>query len=269
KAATAIGKKLVVEFPTNHDYLSRLASSQNNLATFLRECGKLDEAEGLFREALHSQEKLAKANPNVPKYHINLGAFCCNFSIFLRAKGMHAESLKWCDKAIETLTKIHITEPRNLTARDYLGNSYRSRAKANRHLKKYEVAMNDWDKAVEYSPVTSKLAVKTERAYSRVVAGQVSEGIAEINELIKSPVTEAGMWYNFACAYSIASGKTAMRKDEYATRAIELLRKAVAVGYDKDDILHSKDKDLDPLRGRDDFSQLIAEVEKQSHLKAK
>jgi len=67
-------------------------------------------------------------------------------------------------------------------------------------------------------------------------------------------------WYDFACVYAIAGGKTAAKKDEYARRAMELLNAAVKAGY-KSPFL-AADKDLDALRDRDDFKQFLAEFKK-------
>jgi hypothetical protein len=46
----------------------------------------------------------------------------------------------------------------------------------------------------------------------------------------------------------------------YGDRALEALRRAVAKGY-KDAAHLQKDPALDPLRGRDDFQKLLAELE--------
>jgi hypothetical protein len=47
----------------------------------------------------------------------------------------------------------------------------------------------------------------------------------------------------------------------YADQAVGALRQAVAHGYQ--DAAHmKKDTDLDPLRGRDDFQKLLAELDK-------
>jgi Tfp pilus assembly protein PilF len=45
-----------------------------------------------------------------------------------------------------------------------------------------------------------------------------------------------------------------------ADRAMELLQKAVKAGY-KDAAHMAKDTDLDPLRGREDFKKVLAELE--------
>ena len=50
--------------------------------------------------------------------------------------------------------------------------------------------------------------------------------------------------------------------DAYAARAVQLLREAVAHGYK--DVAHmKKDPDLNPLRARPDFQQLLADLEQK------
>ena len=90
--------------------------------------------------------------------------------------------------------------------------------------------------------------------------------LAEVAELTKNALWPAGQWYDFACVYAVASGKVADKKQEYADRAMELLQKAVKAGYK--DAAHMKtDTDLDPLRGRDDFKKLLAELSAKSPVK--
>ena len=49
----------------------------------------------------------------------------------------------------------------------------------------------------------------------------------------------------------------------YADRAMDLLRQAIAKGYK--DVKHlTTDKEFDPLRQRDDFKQLLAELESKA-----
>jgi hypothetical protein len=92
----------------------------------------------------------------------------------------------------------------------------------------------------------------------------VTEAVAEVAELTKSSSSRwsASQWYGFACVYAVASAsaRSADRKKEHADRAMELLRKAVKAGYNNAAHM-KKDTDLDSLRDRVDFKQLIAEVE--------
>ncbi len=113
---------------------------------------------------------------------------------------------------------------------------------------------------VEFSPPESLLDAKIERTCNRARAGKVAEAVSEVTELAKSDSTNFEQWYNFACVYAVASGKIAGKKQEYADRAMELLHIAVKAGY-KDAAHMKKDTDLDPLREREDFKKLIAELE--------
>jgi hypothetical protein len=92
-------------------------------------------------------------------------------------------------------------------------------------------------------------------------AGQVPEAITEVAELTKTGNWSAGDWYDFACIYAVASGKSAEKKQEYADRAMELLHTAVKAGYQ--DAAHmATDKDLDVLRQRGDFNKLMQSLPK-------
>ena len=79
--------------------------------------------------------------------------------------------------------------------------------------------------------------------------------------------------YNAACGYSLCAGTVAQGKqpeqlpaadralhEKYAARAVVLLREAVQAGYKN--VAHIKrDSDLDPLRQREDFQKLLAELQ--------
>jgi hypothetical protein len=69
------------------------------------------------------------------------------------------------------------------------------------------------------------------------------------------------MWAVTSAVRDAAGGADASRlAPEEAARAVALLRQAVAGGY-KDAARLKKDRDLDALRGRDDFRLLLAELE--------
>ncbi len=65
---------------------------------------------------------------------------------------------------------------------------------------------------------------------------------------------------------SRASGKSADKKQEYADRAMALLHTAVQAGY-KNAARMRIDTELDPIRARDDFQKLIADMKKPAPAK--
>jgi hypothetical protein len=59
------------------------------------------------------------------------------------------------------------------------------------------------------------------------------------------------------------SGVSAAEGEAAAAKAMELLHKAVANGYRNTNLIRIESA-LDPLRNRDDFKKLMAELEKNS-----
>ena len=93
-------------------------------------------------------------------------------------------------------------------------------------------------------------------------AGEHAKAVAEANALAEAKDVDGGMLYNLACVCALAA--TAVRddaklQDQYAARAVELLRQAVAKGY-KEAAHMKKDKDLDALRDREDFQEAHGRV---------
>jgi hypothetical protein len=82
----------------------------------------------------------------------------------------------------------------------------------------------------------------------------------------------AGNAYEAACGLALCipvvekdpqadAGRRKQQAQFYGDQALALLRTALAKGY-KDAAHMRKDTDLDPLRQRDDFKKLLAELEK-------
>jgi tetratricopeptide (TPR) repeat protein len=267
RKALAIRQKVTQADPLVAAFSSGLAGSHTRLGLLLRcDAKKAAEAGAELRQALAILEKLAAEFPAVPEYHVDLGGSYCNVGILVRDGDKPSESLKLFDKAIRILAPIHEREPHNVTAREFLRNSYRSRAEAHDRLHQFVEAIPDWDRAIELSRREERPIFRAYRATAQVNAGQVANGVAaiaeavaEVAELTKSPNCNADQWYNFACVYAVASGKIAGQKDKYARRAIELLQRAVKAGY-KDAANMKKDTDLDSLRRREDFKKLLAEM---------
>jgi eukaryotic-like serine/threonine-protein kinase len=263
RQALAIQQKLTADFPTVPAYLLELARSHNGLGLLLRDLGKRPEAEQQYCQAQTIREKLAAEFPNVPQYQIELGGGYCNLGNLVRDSGRPSDSLLWFEKAIHTLTAAYEQERRLVLAKLFLRNSHAGRASAYDRLQRFTDAVKDWDKAIELTPKAEQAVYRAARATARINAGLVAEAVAEVADLSRIPNWNARQWYDFACVYGLASGKSVDNKQPYADRAIELLQRAVKAGYH--DAAHmKKDTGLDPLRGRDDFKKLVAELEKKA-----
>ncbi len=256
----AILEKLADENPTVPAYRFDLAQSHGNLGEVFADLGKPVAAEEQYRKGLAIEKKLVDDFPTVSEFKVSLGGSYGSLGNLVRIGGDPAESLKWYGLAIDCLQPIHTKEPDDVTAKQFLLNSLRGRAEAHDQLQKFAAAVKDWDRAIEISPPVAQPQFRANRAKSRLNAGMVSEAMAEVAELTKTPTWNANQWYYFASMYSMASSKIADKRQEYSDRAMELLQKAVKAGY-KDAKHIRKNTDLDPLRERDDFKKLMAELE--------
>ncbi len=111
-----------------------------------------------------------------------------------------------------------------------------------------------------------ELSRRADRVDSLVQSGRLVEAVAEVDGLSTNPYCSAGQWYNFAAVYSLASAKIEDRKKEYADRAMELLQRTVTAGWNEAQHAEflAKDADLDPLRDREDFKKLLADLERKA-----
>jgi serine/threonine protein kinase len=266
RKGSAIREKLVAEFPDVPAYRKDLAESHNSLGLVLTDTRKLPEAEEQFQKAVIVREKLAADYPAVSQYQVKLGGSYLNLGLLIRHVGRPRDSLEWFSKANRTLRTVYKEDPRSALAKQFLRNSHEDRALAYERLQQYADAARDWDEVIELTPPQEQLAYRVARATSHVKAGQVAEAVAEVAELMKLPGVPASALHDFARVYAIASGKNAGKKTEYADRAMDMLQKAVQVGYI--DAAHLKmDTDLDAIRERDDFKKLIADLEKKTPAK--
>jgi serine/threonine protein kinase/tetratricopeptide (TPR) repeat protein len=258
--ARDIQKKLVDQFPAVPEYRRELAYSHGNLGFYLAEMNKTDQARVEMQAALDIRKKLVEQFPAVLEYQKELGASYSNFGFMLRTAGKPAESLPWFDLAIRIFEPIHKMESRDLFASRFLFNSHLERARAYDQLHKPAEAAKDWQRAVVLSPPSDRPAIRCGLATARANAGMLAEAVAEVADLAAMPNWSAGQWCDFACVYAVASGKIADKKQVYADRAMELLYQAVKAGY-KDAAHMKRNPNLAPLRDRDDFKMLLADLE--------
>ena len=208
-------------------------------------------------------EKLVADYPELTLYQLTFAGESSNLGNIILDSGSPDRSLKCFEKAISTLNAILQKHRGEKTATGYLRNSYLGRALAHDKLRMFAEAVQDWDKAIALSPLGEQPTLRAGRSKSRVHIGQVDEALADIANVLNHPGVPTPFLYDFGCIYSVASSKIADKKAEYSDQAMAHLRKAIKAGY-KDAAHMKKDADLDPLRDRDDFKKLLAELEKSA-----
>jgi serine/threonine-protein kinase len=273
RRAISLQERLAADFPTVPEYRHELARSHNTWGNLLDDLGQRQEAEAAYRRAITLWEQLAANFPNVPAYAVDLGGGYCNYGNLLSGRGEAAASLVMYSKAVATLRPVLDREPRLGTARLFLRNAHASRAMALGRLGRHAEALADWNQALVLNDERSPEGrLRLWRAASLARAGQHTEATAAVEGVLKPGNADSLTLYNAACVYALAAAQTAkqaapphtssLRAEQYARRAVDLLRQALQKGYKH--VAHlKKDSDLDALRQREDFRQLLAELDAQ------
>jgi serine/threonine protein kinase len=236
--ALSLYKELAADFPNRPEFRRELASSHNNRGILLNNTGRLKEAEKDYGQSLSIYRQLAAEFPNQPDLRNELAGTCKNLAILYQRQGNWAAA-----------------RPLLLEGRPH----HLAALKANpRHPSYRQIYRNH-------------LGVLT----------TVHAGLLEQEDAVRTAETCRDLgWdapadaYDAACFLSQCILIFMVKHDKlddkqrkeaaqfYGDAAMKLLREAVGKGY-KDVPLMKKDTDLDPLRQREDFKKLVAELEKK------
>jgi len=234
-------EKLVKDDPKNPIYLNEKAEAMLLLGVS-RGDRELARAEELFAEALRLRESLAAANPGALEYQSNLVETCVLIATAYsnaRVPGRVSLLHQKVRSIGERLAREHPDLP--LFAQNHS-------------------------------------LIETLHSMSVAQSGEHARATAAAEQAVsKAPQSGLAKLYA-ACCYSISSdfarrdshlpaGERERCAERYQARAMELLREAKTTGvfrqpYQREGI-KSTDRDLDPLRTRDDFKKFLAELEDQ------
>jgi serine/threonine-protein kinase len=255
--AIELREKLVAQFPAVPEYRSDLAGSRTHLGNHLAHLGRWPEAEAEFRRACELQAKLAADFPGEPNYVVELSGSYCNFGNLFRKRGELGNALTWHTKAIERLTPVVAAEPRLVTARQLLSSCHWGRALDLMLLRRCAEALPDWERALELDDGSYRDGLRLGRAGCLARLGRAAEAVQGAAALAAMRRATADTLYDCACVFALASSATNNPDaDAHAARAVALLRQAFVKGYAN--VQHMlQDSDLDPLRRRADYADLL------------
>jgi tetratricopeptide (TPR) repeat protein/tRNA A-37 threonylcarbamoyl transferase component Bud32 len=283
RQAVDLYRRLADDSPSVPDYRQQLANGHNYLGYLLGNAGHVREAEGECRQALALQQRLADDFPKAPGYRRDLAGTHTNLGALLQGTGRAQEAEAEHAKALAIRKRLADDFPK---APDYqndvagtLGNLallalgrqdfVRARRLLEEALPYHRAALKANPRHPEYRTFFRN---NTEALVTTLLhLGAHAEAASAADRLAEAAVDPPEDLYNAACF--LARCAPVAEKDEklpearrkevaknYADRALAALREAVAKGYK--DVEHmKKDSDLDPLRGRDDFKKLVAELE--------
>jgi serine/threonine protein kinase/tetratricopeptide (TPR) repeat protein len=236
--AVSIYQELAANFPARAEFRRALANVHNNRGNLLLETGRLQEAERDFGEALSIRKQLAADLPIQPDLHNELAGSFLNLAILRQQQGSWAAAKRLLLEGRPHHLAALKANPRHPAYRRF----YRGYLVA---LTGLHAGMLEQQDALRTAETCRDLGYDAaEDAYDAACAlSQCVAIVSKHDKLDDKQRKEAAQFY----------GDTAMR----------LLRDAVSKGYK--DVAHmKKDTDLDPLRQREDFQKLVAELEEKA-----
>jgi tetratricopeptide (TPR) repeat protein len=223
-------EELVQDQPALADYLDELGRGLNNLAGVQLSAGQVAAAEASYRRSIALRQKLVQQHPQVTEFVIGLGGSYGNLGNLTRKRGDAAAALRWYQLAAEQLEPVLARAPNNAKARRFLRN------------------------------------VCIERAVTLACVGEHARAVEQVNKLVEENTGDGPLLYNAACVHALAAKDTSdtTLKEQWASRAVELLSQARMAGFFKERRAlegMKNDDDLAALRQREDFKKLLRELD--------
>ena len=283
--ALSLQEKLIAQFPTTPVYRQEAANYHGNLGVLYSQGGRLVQAEQSYREAAAQLEQLVKASPATPVYWQNLISPYSNLISLITVTGAQpAEIEKNWRRLVELRTKLADAYPKAAQLQSDVGLSLagfagqlRTEGKATQARPLLEEAVKRQQTAIKLSPGNGVYKQRLAGHYLLLAQTLLDlkdyvQAASVVAELVKAaPSTWADQQRAAACLARCAGLAEKDKKlssvdreklvNDYADRAVALLRKAIAHGFKDADYLR-RTADFEPLRSREDFKKVAAEVAK-------
>jgi serine/threonine protein kinase len=230
-------QQLVTDYPAMPLYRQELARSQNKIGALLSNAGRPQEAEDACRRALEIIRGLAAQFPTVPDYQNELARTMVALAKVLRFRKELSSARKLLEQALSHHQAALKVNPRHPQYRAVFCDSRAALAGTLIGLREHAAAADTALQLVEAATDPAKDVYKAASFLSGCVP--LAEQDTQISEVQRVQLAK-----------------------NYEDRAMATLRQATENGYK--DIAHLKeDKDFAPLRSRQDFKQLCAELERK------
>jgi serine/threonine protein kinase len=283
RKAVASQKQVVADFPDRPDFRQDLTKCQINLGNLLRDSGRLKEAEAVYGEALPIQKQLAAEFPNRPEFRHELAGGHNSLGILLRDKGRLKEAEAAYAEALAIYKQLVADFPRvpeyyNDTAvtlwhlayaagrrRDFAA----ARQRVNEAFPYHQAALQANPRHPDYRQYYRDNLVELTRSCAG--QGDRPAALAAATKRRDLGWDRAADAYDAACLLAqcvpivenddkLDAAKRQAEMLFYADQAMAMLEGAVAKNYKNIEHM-KKDKNLDPLREREDFKKLLSELD--------
>jgi tetratricopeptide (TPR) repeat protein len=278
----ALLQKLADQNPEVTEYQRRLADAHDSIAG-AHERTRPAEALPSWRQAVALRERLARKHPDSLPLQAEFATTSRRLAIALRGTDQYAEALRADEQTRVVWEKLVSKAPDNLGYRSELGATWNGIAIALNKLGRHEEALGAYQKAVQSQRMAHDKApqVSQYREYLgfhyakmadvQLYLGRHADAAATVRQYQELWPRDANKLHEAAralarCSALVGKVKTDLTAEEqtqrrrYADEALAALRQAIAHGY-KNLTELKEGQDLAPLRSREEFQKLLAELE--------
>jgi tetratricopeptide (TPR) repeat protein len=275
---------LVADFPRVPSYRQALAKYYYNLGLVCESSNRRQDTLEAYRQSAALGEALVAEFPKVPAYQEELAGTLNNMSLVLSASGQKAEAEKVCRRGIHHLEPLVAEFPKTRHYLSQLGNLLAGLADLLRDRNALPEAKQALERAIDLQRTARKLS-PAQLLYTKLLHADLV-GLADLHlrekdytaaaatagELGRTLSKDAQAHYNVACILArcaplaasddrLTDAKRKELERSYGDQAMAALQSARQDGF-KDVALLKKDGDLDTLRARPDFQELLVVMEK-------
>jgi tetratricopeptide (TPR) repeat protein len=267
-----IQERLARDNPAVTQFQGDLANSHDNLGDLQNATGHPSEALDSHRRALEIRERLARDNPAVTQFqdavagsHDSMGSLLCD-------AGRPAEALGSYRRALEIRERLARDDPSAYENQSNLGVTLHNMAEIEMDQGRWKEARLGLERAIAHQRAAlaampgNPFIQGFYRAHLLNLAkvyqalNQPADAVRTARELAAQSIGSATDLYNVACALAPRGALTRdEQKQALAAEAVRTLKEAIAAGW-SDAAKTSCAPDLAPLRDRDDFRRLLAEL---------
>jgi tetratricopeptide (TPR) repeat protein len=264
--ARKIRSKLVEDHTGVPEYRQDLAASHYNCGMTLSSLGKQEDALQEYHRARTLQSKLVNDHPKGQAYLLDLARTCLQQGATLSQLNQLDKALGHLDTGVRLADRLLRVDPRHPQAPSYLVTGLRERAKALMRMARYRDAQADWTRALTITPAFQQLELHLERATALAHSWEYRRA-AEAADALQQGMQRPEVLCQLATVYSLAAAGSARdgsrplperenRAEQYARKAVALLKRAAATGHFRHRANLANldgDCDLSYLRPREDY----------------
>jgi tetratricopeptide (TPR) repeat protein/tRNA A-37 threonylcarbamoyl transferase component Bud32 len=245
-----------------------LSYSSMALAETAYRLGDKTQADEFYREALDQRGTMFELHPKDKKITAELASVNYMIGEFKLKTGDLAEARRRLEKCKEIREFLVKADDRNvLFKRDLamvlyrLGNLAEREKDEKSAIGSFERARQIEERLVHDDPENDQRLMELMRIWAHV--GQVDKATGVADQMIAGPNADNELRIDIARTYAQCARHTPAAQGEKAqtfqVKAIEAIRNSVREGF-RDRVYLESEPDLEPIRNRDDFKQILGEI---------